>query len=117
MKIAGHRLLINYIPLEERDETVKRLKKAGLVVAEDEDTKRREATVDRGVVAQIGPDAWKAFYLNANPSDIEFRGFEPWCKVGDLISFAKYSAVVYEEKGKKYLVINDEDVIAVLEKE
>jgi co-chaperonin GroES (HSP10) len=61
----------------------------------------------------VGPDAWKAFHYNSNPNGEEFV---PWARVGDFIAFAKYSGKMLEdpEDGQKYIVINDEDVVAVL---
>jgi co-chaperonin GroES (HSP10) len=71
--------------------------------------------LDRGTVVQVGSDAFKAFFFNSNPHQ-DSSAFEPWCAVGDLIAFAKYSGKFLEdpEDGSKYIVINDEDVVAVL---
>ena len=46
---------------------------------------------------------------------------DPWCKVGDFITFGKYSGLIYKgeetKDGKEYRVINDLDVVATHEKE
>lgn len=113
--IKGHRVLVKNQKLEEVDEVYKSAKKAGLAFVEDHDEHRRaQAGLDVGTVIQVGPDAWKAFFHNSNPDG---RGtFEPWCVVGDFIAFAKYSGKMIEdpETKEKYVVINDEDVVAVL---
>jgi len=101
--------------LEDADPTYKRMKAAGLVLAETEETKRMEAGLDKGTVVAVGDDAFKEFYLRANPGS-DLSGFKPWCKVGDFIAYAKYAGKLLEdpETQAKYMVINDEDVVAVL---
>ncbi len=37
-------------------------------------------------------------------------------KVGDSVLFAKYSGTDVEEKGKKFLLITERDILAVLDK-
>lgn len=107
----GHRVVVRFMKIEERDEAFKKAKAAGLVLAEHEDTKRREAGVDRGEVISVGPDAFKAFYLNSNGT---LDGFTPWCQPGDFIAFAKYAGMHIKDGDSDYIVINDEDVVAVL---
>lgn len=116
IKIRGHRVLLKMEKLEDADPTYKRMKQMGLALAETEDTKRAEAGLDKGTVVEVGPDAFKAFYLNANPG-MGLEGFEPWCQVGDFVAYAKYSGKIIEdpEDHQRYMVINDEDVVAVLE--
>jgi co-chaperonin GroES (HSP10) len=38
-----------------------------------------------------------------------------WCKVGDVVLYARYGGVIIEDPDtkKKYVVINDEDLIGV----
>jgi co-chaperonin GroES (HSP10) len=114
MKIAplGHRILVRHHSIEERDEAFKKAKAAGIMIAPTEDHKRREAGVDRGEVVALGPDAFRAYHLNSYGT---LENFKPWCKPGDLIAFAKYSGMVIEQDDEKFLVINDEDVVANLE--
>lgn len=108
----GHRVMVRHFKVEERDEAFKKAAAAGIVFAEHDDKKRREAGVDRGEVLIVGPDAFKGFYLSSNGT---LDGFTPWCKTGDVIAFAKYSGMVIKEGDKEFLVINDEDVVAILE--
>lgn len=116
ISIKGHRVLIKVQKMSEVDEVYARAARAGLAIAEDhEEHRRAQAGLDRGTVIQVGPDAFKAFFFNSNPEK-DSSAFEPWCEVGDLIAFAKYSGKLLEdpEDGQKYIVINDEDVVAVL---
>jgi co-chaperonin GroES (HSP10) len=115
IKICGHRVLLKMEKLEDADPTYKRMRQAGFALAETEETKRMEAGLDKGTVIEVGPDAFKAFYLNSNPGS-DLSEFQPWCKAGDFVAFAKYSGKLIEdpEDGQKYMVINDEDVVAVL---
>jgi len=42
----------------------------------------------------------------------------PWCYVGDRVIIGKYAGLIYDgADGKKYRVINDLDVVAVIKKE
>jgi co-chaperonin GroES (HSP10) len=109
---VGHRIMVRHFRVEERDEAFKKAAAAGIVFADHEDKKRREAGVDRGEVITVGPDAFRGFHLNSYGN---LDDFKPWCKPGDIIAFAKYSGMVVTEGEKQYLVINDEDVVAILE--
>ena len=118
ISIKGHRVLIKVEKLTDADEVYKSAAKSGIVFAEDtEDSKRQRAGLDRGTVVAVGPDCWRAFYASAHPNDANFMSdFEPWAKIGDFVSFAKYSGKMLEdpEDGQKYMVVNDEDIVAVL---
>jgi len=104
MKPAGHRVLVKPENADDIDPVVSSAKRHGIMIAETEDQKRREAGVDRGVVVDIGPTAFVSF------------GNVPWCKKGDLIAFPKYSGKLLNnlETQERFLIINDEDVIAVI---
>jgi len=64
------------------------------------------ASVDTGVVVDIGPTAWKA-YDNG----------EPWCKIGDTICYARFGGKIIQVPGtgEKLVLIADGDVRLVLE--
>lgn len=114
--IKGHRVLVKVDKMEEVDPVYAAAARAGVLIAKDhEEHRRAQAGLDRGTVVQVGDDAFKAFFFNSNPHQDSSK-FEPWCVVGDLIAFAKYSGKLLEdpEDGQKYIVINDEDVVAVL---
>ena len=117
IEVKGHRVIVRVEKLEEVDPVYAKAAKAGIAFATDiQEHQRAQAGLDRGTVVAVGPDAWKAFYLNSNPSDTELNNFEPWAKNGDFIAFAKYAGKMIEdpETGAKFIVINDEDVVAVL---
>lgn len=113
IKIRGHRVLVKLEKLEEVDPTYARMRKSGFAIPESEDKQRAEVALDRAVVAAVGEDAFKAFYLNSNGS---LDGFKPWCEVGDVVAFAKYAGKQIDdpETHEKYVVLNDEDIVAVL---
>ncbi len=75
----------------------------GFVVAGQEKEREQQA-VDKGVVVQVGPAAFDDYKFD-NP-----------LKVGDHIVFAKFAGkeVVDPETDEKFVVILDEDVVAVM---
>jgi co-chaperonin GroES (HSP10) len=97
ISIKGHRVLVKVLKMTDADEVYARAARAGIQIAEDHEEHRRA----------------QAFHYNSNPNGEEFV---PWARVGDFIAFAKYSGKMLEdpEDGQKYIVINDEDVVAVL---
>lgn len=115
IEVILHRILV------ERDEPVdtdavmtrNELKRLGLVMdpsTEKEIEKkalRENASMDKGVVVSIGPTAFKDY------------GIESPIKVGDYISYAKFGGkeITDPETEKVLVVINDEDVVAVIRKE
>lgn len=97
---AGYRVLIKPDQIEELDPHLKRAKAAGLIIQESS-LDREQSGVDTGVVLSIGPDAFKDFK-------------QPWCKVGDRIAYAKHAGKLIKQDQTQFLVINDEDVVAVI---
>jgi len=104
MKPAGHRILVKAENPDDHDPVMASAKKSGIVIADSEDQKRREAGIDRGTVIAIGPTAFEAF------------GSVAWCKVGDLVAFAKYAGKILQdpETQEKFLILNDEDIVAII---
>jgi co-chaperonin GroES (HSP10) len=92
----GPRLLV--LPEEIEEKTA-----SGIVVAIGTEKQRQElANVDGRVIAM-----GNTCYDNQP---------EPWCKVGDLVIFGKYSGIFRKGKdGKMYRLINDDDIVATLE--
>ena len=97
---CGHRILVRPINLEDSDPQLKRMAELGFTFV-DSEAKKEQRAMDTGFVEAVGPTAFRDF------------GGEAWCKVGDKIAFAKY--------GGKYigdvLILNDEDVVAVLKED
>jgi len=106
---VGHRVLVRRYKLEERDNVFRNATNAGIFLPE-KDKQQRDAGVDQGEVIEVGPDAFKGFYLSSNGT---LEGFTPWCVKGDVIYFAKYSGKAITDDGVDYVVINDEDVISI----
>lgn len=94
---CGHRIVVQPISLKDTDPHLQELGKLGFELVNSEHKKEQRA-VDTGFVEAIGPTAFKDF------------GGEAWCKVGDKVAFAKYGGKYIGE----VLVLNDEDIIAVL---
>lgn len=92
---TGHHVLV--LPDEVKEKTA-----GGIYLApQGREIEQRAAT--KGILIDVGPTAWK-----------EFANGKAWAKVGDYVSYAKYGGVDMESKGKKYVLLNDEDILAVL---
>lgn len=104
----GHRVLVQPDSLHDFDPVFKSAKSTGIVIAQP--TERKEATgVDTGIVVQVGPSAFHGFGDST-----------PWCKVGDKISYVRHGGKFVcnpDNKEQSWLVINDEDVVMVWEKD
>lgn len=99
-----HRILVKQDRLEDRDETFKRARAAGIITDFDE-RKREQAAIDTGTVVTVGPTAFLAFDA---PQDT--------VKPGDTIVYAKYGGKTVKdpEDGAEYVLLNDDDVIAII---
>lgn len=92
---VGHRVLVLPEQLEETTE-------AGIILRTASQQSREEMAQINGVVISLGTTAYN-------------DQTEPWCKAGDKVIIGKYSGLIYDGKdGKKYRVINDLDVVAVV---
>lgn len=99
-----HRIIVRQDKLEEKDETFKRAKSAGLIVEFDE-KKREQAAIDTGTVVKIGSTAFRDF------------GADSPVEIGDYVVFAKHAGktiVDPEDKDTVYVALNDEDIICKL---
>lgn len=97
-----HRILVKPDTLEEVDPVFAAAKKAGLHFDFSE-KEREQAAIDTGIVHGFGDTVFKD-YNTDNP-----------LKVGDRVVYAKYGgkAVVHPITKVKYVILNDEDVIAI----
>lgn len=97
IRAVGHRVLVK--PYE-----IKKESDGGIIIVQDED--REFAAQEYGTIVDVGPDAWKGF-----------EG-EPWASVGDNIIYSRYGGKIVREPNSKdkYVILNDEDVLAILEK-
>ncbi len=103
IELLLHTVLIKPDKVEDTDVAIRRAKAAGIVVQLD---KREEKAVEYGTVISVGPTAFKDY------------GRDPGIlKEGDYVTYAKYAGKEIKYKGGDYLILNDSDVIAKLEKE
>lgn len=107
---VGHRILVRQENYDENDPIFKSAKAAGIVVQKDREI-RYQASVNVGTVLAMGKTAYKDF------------GGDPWVEKGDLVVFAKNSGLrvvdpieknLPEENQTPFVVLNDEDVVAIL---
>jgi len=106
VKMVGHRVLLR--PADDvADEEVKEGALTGFKLNVGEDWKRQKASTTVGEVIEVGPMCWRAF-------DRDDPDWEPWCKVGDVIYFAKFGGKFISIDGEDYIIINDEDVQGII---
>ena len=92
---VGHRILILPEQVQEKTES-------GIILHTESQREREGMAQMYGLVVYVGDDAY-----NDQSSH--------WCGVGDRVSFAKYSGLVYEGiDGKIYRCINDLDIVALV---
>lgn len=101
-----HRVLIKPDSLFE-DPVFKKARAAGIAFAGTDELKMEENRMDTGVVIAIGPTAFKAFLAEGGMTECPI-------KPGDKISFAKYAGKTMMDNGEKFIVLNDEDVVAIV---
>ena len=92
----GHRILV--LP-----EQVEATTASGIIVHTDSQGEREALAQMYGIVVAMGADCY------TDTASV-------WCKIGDRVSFAKYSGLIYTGKDdKKYRCINDLDIVATVE--
>lgn len=92
---TGWRILIKPEPVIKKSH-------GGLILATNEKLERAAGVI--GTIVKIGPSAWK-----------DYKGGEPWAKVGDRVIFSKYAGAAIEDGSEDGLVLlNDEDVQAII---
>lgn len=104
-----HRILVKQLDVYQEDKTFRSARAAGIELPTDH-MSREQAAVDRGEVLAWGPTVFR-----------DFGGDNPLVK-GDVIVFARHSGKTVRDPEQadddqtKYILINDEDVIAILRK-
>lgn len=101
---CGYRVMLKVHDITEVDSAYRSATKTGIVLPK-EHLKMEQNAVDKGEIVAIGPQAFQ-----------ELGGPEAnGVKVGDYAVFAKYAGKLVEDHdGTKYLIVNDEDVVAIL---
>lgn len=93
---AGHTVLVY-------PEAVEHTTASGIVLSTSSQAAREEMAQVDGFLVAVGPTSW-----SDQPA--------PYAVVGERVMFGKYKGIVREGKdGKKYRIINDLDIVAVLE--
>lgn len=107
IKVVTHRILVKPDKLEEANKDYVTMKKIGLIIPQSEDQKRAQASVDTGVVIEVGPTAFRDFGLDVPP-----------IKHKDKIAYARFAGkyITDPETEEEFIVLNDEDVICILHK-
>ncbi|MBT8449328.1 MAG: co-chaperone GroES [Gammaproteobacteria bacterium] len=103
VEVVGHRVLLKPHFEEEKTEW-------GFELGHTDTFKREKAATVVGKVISVGDMAWKAF-------DGDNPDWKPWAKVGDVVYFAKYGGKFITIDEEDYIIVNDEDVQAVVHEE
>lgn len=85
-------------------EQVEEKTSSGIIVMTEKEKARWEMKQHEAQVIAIAPNAY-------------YDEKEPRCKVGDYVIIAAYSGILQEGKdGKKYRLVKDDDIVAILDK-
>lgn len=96
IKPVLHRILVRPDALEETTAS-------GIIIKHDT---RKEAAVETGVVLQVGNTAFESY-----GSTYDNEGVTP----GARVYFAKYAGKEVKDGDTRYLLLNDEDIVGVIE--
>jgi co-chaperonin GroES (HSP10) len=96
---TGYRILV-------KPDDIEKVTKGGIVLVTDEKLERAAQHV--GTIVAIGKQAWKAFSKKYDGA--------PWASVGDRIIYSKYAGkyVKDPETQEQFVILNDEDVVAIV---
>jgi co-chaperonin GroES (HSP10) len=100
-----HRIMVKPLSFQEFNKDIQRAKSIGLEIPELEDMKRAQASVDQGVVVAIGETAYRDYNVSCP------------VKVGDTVNYARFAGKIVEVDDVQYVILNDEDCLAVLKNE
>jgi co-chaperonin GroES (HSP10) len=95
---VGYRVL-----LKLADDTAEEKTEWGFIMDVGDDFKRQKASSVIGEVIEIGPMAW-----------CDVGDGEPWCKVGDIVYYAKFAGKFIKIDDEDYLIVNDKDIQLVI---
>lgn len=87
-------------------EAVEEVSKGGIIIFTPSAADKEALAQIYGRVVAVGPEAW---------ADSRAAGHPAWAAVGDRVIFGKYAGLIFPgADGRKYRVINDKDVVAVV---
>jgi len=95
--VRGWRILVRPIPNAPKT-------KGGIIIP-DATIETMDLIRSVGQVKLVGPMAY------TRPD----MGDTPWCKVGDYILYPRYSGAKFAYGGVKFLLLNDDEVLAVIQ--
>ena len=98
LEVVGHRVLI-------KPESFATKTDWDFQLDVGEGFQREKAATVVGTIVGVGDTAW-----------LDFSGL-PWAKVGDKVYYAKYSGKVVKEGDEEYVIVNDEDIQAIIHEE
>ena len=105
IKTPLHRVTVKPFDVDEWDKDRKRAKELGFALPDSEQFARAKASVDMGTVVQVGPTAFP----------------DTPCPVveGSTVAYVKNAGKFVKDPfdGQEYLILNDEDICMVFEKE
>jgi len=112
IKPTGHNILIAPLAWEKETEW-------GFQLAATESSQSavmEKAGRQYGVLAAIGPQAWKAHAVPLAARINDEKVLADWAQLGDTVMYSRYAGkAIYDPlDGKEYYLIHDEDVLAVL---
>lgn len=99
-----HRIVIKPESVIEQDEAYKIAKRMQLDLSHEKKITREQAAVDKGVVVSFGPTVFQDFHTD-NPLTL-----------GDEVIYARHAGKPVKDGDVEYVVINDEDVVAIVRK-
>lgn len=97
---TGHRVLI-------KPDRIEKTTAGGIILTMDE--KLEKGGIQRGLLVDYGPQAWKAF-------SVDFSG-ERWAEKGDYIYFSRYAGKFVQDPADPdtdYMIMNDEDILGII---
>ena len=107
VEVCGHRVLLK---AEMVEDVITKGALKGFKLDVGEGHQREKASTVVGIVAEIGNMAWRAY-------DGDQPDWKPWAKVGDKVYFAKYAGKFITIEDENYIIVNDEDIQAVIHEE
>lgn len=111
IKVLMHRIGVKPLSVDDWDEGRRRAKAMGLELAPIDttgaDKSRVVLSVDIGEVTQVGPTAYNDFKIDSP------------IKVGQVVAYVKSAGKLIKNPftEEELLCLNDEDIVAILEKE
>lgn len=106
IQAIGHRVLV-------QPEKVAKTSAGGIDLSAL-NTKMEANATTIGTILDVGSEAWCSYNRAAGSSPDR-----PWAKVGDKVSYAKYAGKWItdpDDPEGDYLMLNDEDVVAIIRK-